>query len=140
LQQFIGRMKRKHLRWWLAVMLPGFLLRAMIPIGFMPMVGPGNSIQLVICEAYAPVPMVSMSAAMQMDPGMSMPVNSGSGVPAHQDHGDCPYGSSPALGALPSVTIPIAGVARTVQLAMASPQIAHFGVLPRAQSPRGPPV
>jgi hypothetical protein len=128
-------MKRKHVRLWLAVMLPALLLRAMIPVGFMPMVGPGHSVQLVICEAYAPVPMPSMSGAMQMDPGMAMP-----GIPAHQDHGDCPYGSSPALGALPTLTIPIMAVPRTLQLAMASPQIGHFEVSPRAQSPRGPPV
>jgi len=36
--------------------MPGLLLRALIPIGFMPMFGPGLSVSLMLCPVYAPVP------------------------------------------------------------------------------------
>ncbi|MEA3174341.1 MAG: hypothetical protein QOF42_1752, partial [Gammaproteobacteria bacterium] len=36
----------KRARGWLAVLLPVLLLRALIPVGFMPMIGPDHSIRL----------------------------------------------------------------------------------------------
>jgi hypothetical protein len=36
------------------------LLRALIPVGFMPMFGPGFGVQLTLCEGYAPVPSTAM--------------------------------------------------------------------------------
>ena len=112
-------------------MLPGLLLRALIPLGFMPMFGPDFSVQLTLCEGYAPVP------SMAMDMSMDMP---GNGTPSHQEHGTCPYGASPTLAALPALT----AVSQVVQVAatslVSSPQVNYFELSPRAQSPRGPPL
>jgi hypothetical protein len=136
--------------WWAAaLLLPSFLLRALIPVGFMPMVGPDHSVQLVVCDSYAPVPWAteskSMDMSMPMDAGMDMPQHppadgAGGGPPVHQDHGSCPYGSSPALGGLPTLTVLAAVVPPARELAVAAPQVAYFEVSPRAQSPRGPPA
>src|ERR1039458_8263778 len=38
------------------MMLPGLLLRALIPLGFMPTFGPSLRVQLTLCEGYAPAP------------------------------------------------------------------------------------
>ncbi|MGO8855190.1 MAG: hypothetical protein ACLPTF_04745 [Steroidobacteraceae bacterium] len=137
-------------------MLPGFLLRSLIPVGFMPMVGPDHSVQLVVCDSYAAVPRsasptnlsMDMPMDMSMDPAMDMsahhhPVGAAhpeGGAPVHQDHGTCPYGASPALGALPSVAIVPIVVQQPAEPAVAAAQVAYFEVSPRAQSPRGPPV
>jgi hypothetical protein len=123
-------------------LLPGFLLRALIPVGFMPMVGPGYSVQLVVCDSYAPVPWTTMSQDMDMsmDPSMDMSGHPSGGAPVHQGHGTCPYGSSPALGALPALAILAVVVQRSAEPAVASSQVAYFAVSPRAQSPRGPPA
>jgi hypothetical protein len=134
---------RKHVSWRIAILLPIFL-RALIPVGFMPMFIPGFGLRLVVCDSYSAVP---HAASMPMDMPANMPMapldNSAGprgGHPAHEDHGTCPYGSSPALGALPTLAIAPLLVQRSTQPAVASPQIAYFEVSPRAQSPRGPPV
>jgi hypothetical protein len=115
---------RKRKRWWAALVLPGLLLRALIPLGFMPMFGPGYSVGLMLCPAYAPIPdpvaiksstgparnastdtsvgMSSMSDRMDMSAGMDMsmdmPVATRAGdaadLPARSGHG----GSSPGPG------------------------------------------
>jgi hypothetical protein len=121
--------------WLLAV----FLLRSLIPVGFMPMIGPGHSVQLALCDGYAPVQPMPMSQSMDMSmdphPDMSQP-----GHATHQDHGTCLFGSSPALGAplalaaFPGAHVPAAGIRAR------SPQVLHREVPYRAQSARGPPV
>ena len=102
-------MARKRVKWWAVLFLPIFL-RALIPIGFMPMVGPGFSVQLVLCDGYAPLP---WPAAMPADMPMDMPMDTGAssshshGGGPQDDHGSCPYGSGPALGGLPALaTLP----------------------------------
>lgn len=136
-------MGHKRVRWWVALLLPGFLLRALIPVGFMPAIGPDHSVRLVICDSYAPMPMMDM----EMDAHTDMPVHGdmpmhagGKGSPVHQEHGGCPYGYSPALGALPTLSLGPLVVQRAAPLVVAAPQIVYFQVPPRAQSPRGPPV
>jgi hypothetical protein len=150
------------MRWWVAFLLPGLLLRALIPVGFMPMMGPDHGIRLALCESYAPVPWTTPSMAMDMpaDMPMDMPMDAPKGAatdapghahadhathpadhsPAHQGQGNCPYGSSPALGALPTLAVLAEPVQRSPDAALASSQIRYFEVSPRAQSPRGPPV
>jgi hypothetical protein len=133
------------MRWWVAWMLPVLLLRALIPVGFMPMAGPGFGLQLVICDSYAPMP---GTMSTPMDAGMDMSqhphadgnAGSGGGLPAHQDHGSCPYGSSPAWGALPTFAIVPVAIKHSANLAVASAQVGYFKLSTRAQSPRGPPV
>jgi len=136
----------KRTRRWAAWLLPGFLLRSLVPVGFMPMVGPGHSVQLVVCESYAPLP--SSLESMPMVAGMDMSrhhhaavaAHSGGGPPFHQDHGNCPYGSGPALGALPSLALLPISIDRPPELPVALPQVGYFKLPPRAQSPRGPPA
>jgi hypothetical protein len=142
---------RRRARLGIAFVLPGLLLRAMIPVGFMPMFGPNFGVQLTLCEGYAPVPSMpmDMSMDMPMDMPMSAPAQHNSpgdpsagkdGAPSHQDHSTCPYGASPtfaALAALAAVPAPVQASARPL---ISSPQISHFQIAPRAQSPRGPPL
>lgn len=144
------------------MVLPGFLLRALIPLGFMPMFGPGHSVQLTLCEDYAPVASMSvdtpadtsadMSMAMPMDMSMMTPAGglkshasgtesgrAGRHPPAHQDHGTCPYGASPTLATLALASTLDVADPPAPHAALAAPQIAHAGIAARAQSPRGPP-
>jgi hypothetical protein len=129
-------------------MLSGFILRSLIPVGFMPMVGPDHSVRLVICDSYTPTPWIktAQGGPVHADMGASHSHQSGDamhpggGPPVHQDHGFCPYGSSPALGALPSLVLSPIVVQRPQELAIALPQAGYFKLSPRAQSPRGPPA
>jgi hypothetical protein len=133
---------RKLVSWRVAILLPVFL-RALIPVGFMPMFVPGFGVQLVVCDSYAPVPhAASMPLDMPADMPMGLSEHAGAhgGRPLHQDHGTCPYGSGPALGALPTLAVAPLLVQRPTQPSVAAAQVAYFEVPPRAQSPRGPPV
>lgn len=129
----------KRTTWWAVLFLPIFL-RALIPVGFMPMVGPGFTVRLVVCDGYAPVPWnIAMPADMPMD--MDMGAGPHGGAPVHDDHGGCPYGSAPALGALPTLAVlPPLLVQLSLETSLAAAQVAYVEVTPRAQSPRGPPV
>jgi hypothetical protein len=148
----MGRFSRKRLRVWMAVLVPGLLLRVLTPLGFMPMFGPGFSVQIVLCEGYAPVPGAAssmvMSMGMPMDPSMDMSVHPPSsdaakpgGVsPEHQSRNTCClYGSIPSLGVLPALTVLPAIDQRPAELPIPTAQIDVFPLLARAQSPRGPP-
>jgi hypothetical protein len=74
---------------------------------------------------------------MPMDMPMEHP---GGHPPLHEDHGTCPYGSSPALAALPVLPILPGVVEQPAAASIPSPQIAYFEISARAQSPRGPPA
>lgn len=148
------------MRNWALLLLPCLLLRSLIPVGYMPMFGPGLSVGLMLCPAYAPVPASiradargvapTADAAMGMagmDISMDMSTSASTGSPPlngsgseHQDHTLCPYAASATLGAPPalfSASVSGPSVAECTQLA---PQVAHFQLSRRAQSARGPPV
>ena len=136
----------KRVRWWAVIFLP-ILLRALIPVGFMPIFGPGFGVQLVVCDGYAPVPWsneaskaMGMPADMPMDGGMDGSPSPRHGHSGHEDHGTCPFGASPVLGALPSLAKVPLWVERSQEPAVAAAQVAYFQVSFRAQSPRGPPA
>ena len=140
---------RKCATWWVAIVLPGFLLRALIPIGFMPMFGPGLHVSLMLCQGYAPLPPspVPMTMAIDMPMAMPMPMDAdqGGGAPHHdhpdrQDHSACPYGAAPALAAMAAWVVSSLQVPRPLEPRAASPQVTTFALVPRAQSPRGPPI
>lgn len=147
---------RRRTRWWVAIVLPGLLLRALIPIGFMPAFAPGMAVGLMLCEGYAPV--APGTAAMDMPSGMpsggamdmSMempsPGNAAdsaqhghSGGGSH-DHSSCPYGASPASASGATWASVSVRLQSLPQPALAAPQIRHVEIAPRAQSPRAPPV
>ena len=119
--------------WLLAV----FFVRSLIPVGFMPMVGPDHSLQLTLCDGYAPVPSMPASQSMDMspDPGMVMPHPR-----LHQDHGTCLFGASPAFGAPLALSVLPVVQRPTVGIRALSSQVVHYEVPYRAQSARGPPV
>jgi hypothetical protein len=142
---------RRRARLWVAFVLPGLLLRAMIPVGFMPMFGPNFDVRITLCEGYVPVPSMpmDMSMDMPMDMPMSVPAHRNSpgepssgngGAPSHQDHSTCPYSASPTFAALVALTTVPAPVQASTRSLISSPQIDHFQIAPRAQSPRGPPL
>lgn len=132
--------------------MPGLLLRALVPIGFMPLFGPGLSVGLMLCPAYAPVPAMDMSG-MNMPMDMSMGTTPGApshptapppagGMPSgdYQQHSLCPYAKSASLAPLPAVfNLPVAEQSATT-LVLLAPQIAWFQIPARAQSPRAPPA
>jgi hypothetical protein len=141
-KSFLTGIARKHVSWRVAILLPVFL-RALIPVGFMPMFAPGVGMRLVVCDSYAPLPHAA-PIPMDMPADMSMhPLDNATGAhggrPVHEDHGTCPYGSGPALGALPTLAIAPLLVQRSTPPTAAAAQVAYFEVSPRAQSPRGPP-
>lgn len=150
---------RNRTRRWVAIVLPGLLLRAMIPVGFMPMFGPHFSVQLALCEGYAPLPSTTMDMSTDMSTGMPMgmpmdmpmamaaphhpsgePYTQGTVPLSHQDHSNCPYGASPSLAALPAFDTTPPTVRPSSQSPAFTPQIEHFAIAPRAQSSRGPPL
>jgi hypothetical protein len=154
----MGRFGRKRLRLWMAVLLPGLLLRLLTPVGFMPMFGPGFSAQIVLCEGYAPVPRApSSSMDMPMGMPMDMPMDASMVMSVQPPSNDaakpgsvsperrsrtpcCLYGSIPSLGVLPAVTALPAVYQRSAELSIPTAQVDTFELLARAQSPRGPPL
>lgn len=145
---------RRRRSWWVAIVLPALLLRSLIPIGFMPVFGPGLSVQLMLCQSYAPIPSMAVPAPMEMSSGTSMdmpmagpaqqePAASshagGNHSPKHQDHNGCPYGASPALAVPPLLAIVAPVIQPSPQTLRQTSQIAHNRIAARAQSPRGPP-
>jgi hypothetical protein len=154
-RSLLSWINRKRVRWWVALLLPALVLRSLIPLGFMPMFGPGFGVQFVVCEGYAPVP--GTAPSMSMDMAAGVPMDAAMGVPGHghsddgiahpdtgtqgqHDHSTCPYGTSPALGGLPTLAVVLVAIEPAAELAVALPQVAYFEISPRAQSPRGPPV
>jgi hypothetical protein len=130
------------MRSWVALLLPVFLWRALIPIGFMPMIGMDHSVRLVICDSYAPLPAGVMD--MTMHAGMDMSRGAGGdstgSPPVHQDHGGCLYGSSPALGALPAATISPLLFDKPAHYTVAAPRTGFLQSTSRAHSARAPPA
>ena len=136
------------------VLLPGLLLRALIPVGFMPTFGPGMSLGMSLCDGYGPVAPAAadMSMDLSMDMSMDMPMagpaqphspsgpNTSGGAPhSHQDHSCCPYAASATLAAHAMwVGLPLAGQQATEPPLWES-QIARSEIPRRAQSARGPP-
>ena len=94
--------RRKQVNGWAAALLLPILLRVLVPVGFMPVVGPDFSLQLVVCAGDGPMlasHALPMSASMDMDMSAGMPMDepaSSGGLDAHLHHDDrgaCPYGS-----------------------------------------------
>jgi hypothetical protein len=119
-------------------MLSGFFLRSLIPMGFMPMVGADHSVRLVVCDSYAPIPHGAHGAHDGHEGHGGTTEHPG--PPVHHAQGLCPYGSGPALGALPSLALTPVIVQRPQALAILLPQAGYFKLPLRAQSPRGPPA
>lgn len=150
------RNARAHRGLWLALLLPAFVLRSLIPMGFMPTFGPGFGVGLMLCDGYAPVLHQPMAMDMPMDAGMdmSMPAPgqsaepqhglladpSGHGSPAQQNHSACPFGASPVFAGAPALAALSLALPLPLPPALPAPQLTAFQSVVRAQSPRAPPI
>ncbi len=107
-----------------SILLVALVLRALIPVGFMPASGEGFS--LTICRAEFPAP--------------SSPQDTGRhpGNPAHIEH--CAFGNAPAAGPAMEVAraLPTPVTAAEPILFLSEPLHINVGLV-RVQQPRGPP-
>jgi hypothetical protein len=166
-REIILRLHRRRTHRWAVLLLPCLLLRSLIPVGFMPIFGPGLSVSLMLCPAYAPSSTTGTDSAshdlkaaaaaapsMDMSMDMDMPMRgdapaqstqsgasprSGS-IPDHQDHSSCPYAASAMLAGLPAVFAVAIAEQSITGLALPLPQITYFPPVARSQSARAPPV
>jgi len=124
----------------------------------MPMFGPGLSVSLMLCPAYAPVPAAigataNTSAAASMDmagmdmPGMDMSTQDPtaahagqSGHPDHQEHTLCPYAASATLATPPTCFSLCPSELPVTRFPLLTAQISFFRLAQRAQSARAPPL
>jgi hypothetical protein len=115
-----NRRKREHV---ISILLVTLMLRALIPVGFMPASGEGFS--LTICRADFPAP--------------SAPQDTGRhpGNPLHVEH--CAFGNAPAAGPAMEVArvLPTA-VTAAEPILLSEPLRINVGLV-RVQQPRGPP-
>lgn len=134
--------------------MPGLLLRALIPVGFMPTFGPGMSVGMSLCDGYGPVAPAAADTTMDMSMGMSMdmpmagsaqphspsaPESTGGAPHSHQDHSCCPYAASATLATQSMwVGVPLT-TQRTTEPPLWESQVTRSEIPPRAQSARGPP-
>jgi hypothetical protein len=159
------RSARKRSRVWVLLLLPGLFLRSLVPLGFMPMFGPGFSVGLMLCPAYAPIPDVATASSsigkgarttadMSADmPGMDMSMPSAKDAPEPAPRGapgsgtgtDHQYDSlyhylANAVGAALSAWFdPFVAEQPATALSLPTPQVTFFKIPPRAQSARAPP-
>lgn len=132
--------------WFLLGML---LLRAYVPVGFMPASGAPFLLQL--CPAAGALPMdahvdmpmdphMDMSHGMDMANGTDMPMGAALGSHQHGHFDQCPFGSAPAAGPLSQFL-----VFEPAGLAPAFTPVEFQSARPsqrpqRAHPPRGPPL
>jgi hypothetical protein len=142
--QAIHRRRRNIASCFLLGML---LLRAYVPVGFMPAAGAPFLLQLCPAAGAVPTDMggdppmdMSMDPHMDMSVGMAMPAGAIQGSHHHGHFDQCPFGSAPAAGPLSQFLVfEAAALVPTVapvdfQSAVPSRR------LQRAHSPRGPPT
>ncbi len=139
------------MRVWAALLLPGLLLRALVPVGFMPTFGPGWSLGLVLCAAYAPISPMDMSnmdmpmdaaAATGSEPDAAtapQPLGRGHRSGDYQQHSLCPYAKSATSAPAPAALSLPGAPAAAASTALMAAQIFWFQAPARAQSPRAPP-
>jgi hypothetical protein len=142
---------RGRRRRFATLLLPALLLRALIPFGFMPLLG-GSGLTIGFCPGQGALPAGLVAANVQLQHAAHPaplghdhalgggPHHGGPGDPAHGGHdAPCPFAASakpvfaPAILALATV----AAQAQPSEL-YAAPTVFLPTVL-RAQSPRGPP-
>jgi hypothetical protein len=127
-----------------SLLLAMLLMRAYVPVGFMP--ASGNPFRLELCPAAAAMP---MPMSMPMDTAMSISMPMPMSMPGHQHHqhshsptatGECPFGSVPGGGPIsqPIVFQPPGRIDTTLTFVL---EPLRLGVKPqRAHQSRAPPV
>jgi hypothetical protein len=107
-----------------SILLVAVVLRALIPVGFMPASGEGFS--LAICRADFPAPPAPQDTGRHP------------GNPSHIEH--CAFGNAPAAGPAVEVArvLPTPVTAGEPILLLSEPLHINVGLV-RVQQPRGPP-
>lgn len=128
-----------RLRTMAILLLPALLYRALIPVGFMPMVGAGGALEIDFCPGTRDA--VSLILTAQPHSGHHHGHDGAGGVPLHNEHRTpCQY----ALSATPALAQVLLTWLMPVPAVADAPPIEHSVVfLPailRTQSPRGPPA
>jgi hypothetical protein len=119
---------RYRRRWITAWLLPALCLHALIPVGFMPGSHAGFGAVLKLCDGLG----------LAMDMGHSQHGSTPGGQAAHHE-GPGAFAASALSGPPPSLPITLHHVSESVCAARAESISTAMTVLPRAQSPRGPP-
>ncbi len=110
-----------------SLLLGLLLLRAYVPVGFMP--ASGHPFQIELCSA-------ALSVDMSAMPGMAHHHHSGS----HSNFEVCPFGTAPASGPISHIDFfSPAGPIKTDIFGVSTPPLLSER-LERAHQPRGPPV
>jgi hypothetical protein len=115
---------RRH--WIAAWLLPALCLHALIPVGFMPGSHAGFGAALKLCDGQG------------MDMGHSKDGSLPGGPGAHHE-ATCAFAASALSAPPPSVPVTSHHVSESVCATCAESISTAMTVLPRAQSPRGPP-
>jgi Protein of unknown function (DUF2946) len=114
-------------RWCVQALLPLLLLRALVPVGFMPAIGTA-SLGLVFCEPQAHAGHHHHAGAEGSHPG------------GHAKYADCPYAQSASPALLADVHEPVLAPAIVAIASTACDHLAPRAPPPRHRAPRGPPI
>lgn len=117
---------RSRRRWIAAWLLPALCLHALIPVGFMPGSHAGFGAALELCDGQG----------MDMGHGKHGSAPTGQGI--HHE-APCAFAASALAAPPPSLPVTSHHVSESVCVMRAESISAAMTVLPRAQSPRGPP-
>lgn len=140
---------RGHRRRFATLLLPALLLRALIPFGFMPLLG-GSGLTIGFCPGEGALPAGLVAANVQLQHAAHLghdhspvgaPHHGGPGDPAHGSHDapPCPFAASAKPVFAPAILALASGPAQaTPNEPYAAPTVFLPTVL-RAQSPRAPP-
>jgi hypothetical protein len=126
----VNRLRTLAHDYLLPLVIGALVLRALIPVGFMPGTGTGFSLTATLCNAPA-------TGA----PGIEIIEIPGTGAPSSIHAAHCDYCLTPVLGAaftLPALSPPTA-IDSGAPRARADAPVSRFA-LERAQIPRGPPL
>jgi hypothetical protein len=120
-------------------LLPALLLRALIPVGFMPLAGASGA-YLGFCPGAGTVPPGAAAAAAHAShPAHTHHGGEGRGIPANPHHPACVFsaGAATAFAAPPADAIPAPALAPLTERSAAP---IFIPAILRAQSPRAPPL
>jgi hypothetical protein len=132
------RRLRADRRRWALLALPALLLRALIPVGFMP-VATADGLSIEFCPDAGPLPAAASGAA---DPHAHHHHHQGGPDPSSASHhAPCPFAASATLAAAPEAASAAAPHAHLRAPGDADLRARAFvPSIVRAQSPRAPPV
>jgi hypothetical protein len=127
-------LRRMHRRRWALALLPLLLLRALVPVGFMPAVGAG-SFALMFCDAAT-----GIGAGAHAHHHGHAHGPAGTGPAGHAASPDCPYAQSGAPPLLASAAAPPAAPPAAAPAGWPATPDAPRSPPPRHAAARGPPL